>query len=51
VPGRSSKSGEAKEPGWAESLRQLYNSVVHEPLPDSFEELLRKLDRAKDERD
>ena len=51
MPGRSSKSGEAKEPGWAESLRQLYNSVVHEPLPDSFEELLSKLDRAKNERD
>ena len=35
----------------AEGLRQLYNSVVHEPLPDSFDDLLKKLDRAKNERD
>ena len=39
------------EPGWADGLRQLYNSVVHEPLPDSFDDLLKKLDRAKNERD
>jgi len=50
-PGRSSKAGDAKEPGWADGLRQLYNSVVHEPLPDSFDDLLKKLDRAKTERD
>lgn len=42
---------ESREPGWAEGLRQLYNSVVHEPLPDSFDDLLKKLDRAKNERD
>lgn len=51
TPGRSSKVRDAKEPGWAEGLRQLYNSVVHEPLPDSFDDLLKKLDRAKNERD
>jgi hypothetical protein len=52
TPGRSSKDPEtAREPGWAEGLRQLYNSVVHEPLPDSFDDLLKKLDRAKTERD
>ena len=48
---RPSRSGDKKEPGWADGLRQLYNSVVHEPLPDSFDDLLKKLDRAKDERD
>jgi hypothetical protein len=48
---RSSQTGDAKEPGWADGLRQLYNSVVHEPLPDSFDDLLKKLDRAKNERD
>lgn len=48
---RSSKPRGATEPGWAEGLRQLYNSVVHEPLPDSFDDLLKKLDRAKAERD
>lgn len=35
------------EPGWAKGLRQLYNSVVDEPLPDSFEDLLKKLDDGK----
>lgn len=45
------KTRNVKEPGWAEGLRQLYNSVVHEPLPDSFDDLLKKLDRAKHERD
>ncbi|MBW8752867.1 MAG: hypothetical protein JF595_01755 [Sphingomonadales bacterium] len=51
TPGRSSKATGVKQPGWAEGLRQLYNSVVHEPLPDSFDDLLKKLDRAKHERD
>ncbi|MCJ2183991.1 hypothetical protein MTR62_15000 [Novosphingobium sp. 1949] len=32
------------EPGWAGGLRKLYNSVVDEPLPDSFQDLLKKLD-------
>jgi len=32
------------EPGWAAGLRRLYNSVVDEPLPNSFEDLLEKLD-------
>lgn len=41
---------DSSEPGWADGLRQLYNSVVHEPLPDSFDDLLKKLDRAKNER-
>jgi hypothetical protein len=37
-----SKSGE--NPGWAQGLRQLYDSVVDEPLPDNFKDLLAKLD-------
>ena len=49
-PGQSSKTQNSKEPGWADGLRQLYNSVLHEPLPDSFEDLLQKLDRAENER-
>ncbi|MCJ2180314.1 NepR family anti-sigma factor [Novosphingobium album (ex Hu et al. 2023)] len=36
------------EPGWASGLRKLYNSVVEEPLPDSFQDLLRKLDDSGD---
>ena len=50
-PDPSSNPQTGKEPGWADGLRQLYNSVVHEPLPDSFDDLLKKLDRAKNERD
>ena len=33
-----------KRPDWAVGLRQLYDSVVEEPLPDSFSDLLSKLD-------
>lgn len=40
--GEKSKNGE--NPGWASGLRQLYDSVVDEPLPDSFKDLLAKLD-------
>ncbi|MEN7538452.1 NepR family anti-sigma factor [Aurantiacibacter flavus] len=32
------------EPEWANGLKQLYNSVVDEPLPDTFHDLLSKLD-------
>jgi len=31
-------------PDWATGLRQLYDSVVEEPLPDSFAKLLEQLD-------
>jgi len=33
-------------PDWAKGLRSLYDSVVEEPLPDSFMDLLSKLDEA-----
>ena len=33
-----------KSPDWAAGLRRLYDSVVEEPLPDSFSDLLDKLD-------
>lgn len=36
------------EPGWAAGLRKLYNSVVDEPLPDSFDDILKKLDQSDD---
>ncbi|WP_066559520.1 NepR family anti-sigma factor [Croceicoccus bisphenolivorans] len=39
---RPKKTG--KRPEWAAGLRQLYDSVVEEPLPDSFSDLLSKLD-------
>lgn len=31
-------------PEWASGLKQLYDSVIEEPLPDSFKDLLSKLD-------
>lgn len=37
-----------RKPGWTAGLKQLYDSVVDEPLPDSFEDLLKKLDGEKD---
>jgi hypothetical protein len=40
---KQSKTGD--KPGWASGLRQIYDSVVDEPLPDSFNDLLAKLDR------
>lgn len=33
------------KPEWANGLRQLYDSVVEEPLPDSFKDLLAQLDK------
>ena len=35
-------------PDWASGLRRLYDSVVEEPLPDSFSKLLADLDNADD---
>ncbi len=37
------RSGSDK-PDWADGLKQLYDSVVEEPLPDSFRDLLDQLD-------
>ena len=38
--------GGPQAPDWTSGLRQLYNSVVEEPLPDSFAKLLEQLDSA-----
>ncbi|MEO0463122.1 MAG: NepR family anti-sigma factor [Pseudomonadota bacterium] len=37
-------ANEAQQPDWANGLRQLYDSVVDEPLPDSFKDLLAQFD-------
>lgn len=37
-------AGKPKSPEWAAGLRRLYDSVVEEPLPDSFAKLLDQLD-------
>jgi hypothetical protein len=33
-----------READWASGLKQLYDSVVDEPIPDAFRDLLSKLD-------
>lgn len=42
------KRGQAQQemPGWTNGLRQLYDKVVEEDLPDSFHDLLARLDKA-----
>lgn len=36
-----------QEPDWTSSLKRLYDSVVEEPIPDAFKDLLNKLDSDK----
>ena len=42
--GQPGKGKPVEEPEWANGLKQLYDSVVDEPLPDSFRDLLAKLE-------
>lgn len=37
-------SANGELPGWTNGLRQLYDQVVDEDLPDSFRDLLSRLD-------
>lgn len=46
-PGKPAQRRTGKDPGWADGLRRLYDSVLNEPLPDSFQDLLKKLDQEK----
>lgn len=43
---RLNKSGQNTpgDPDWTSGLKRLYDSVVEEPMPDSFRDLLAKLD-------
>ena len=43
-PAASTNPRTDSPPGWANGLRQLYDAVVEEPLPDAFKDLLSKLD-------
>ena len=36
-----------RNPDWTSGLKQLYDSVIEEPLPDTFKDLLAKLDDGK----
>ena len=40
-----SAEDKTSEPPWAKKLRKMYDSVVEEPLPQSFDDLLKKLDQ------
>ncbi|EDL48451.1 NepR family anti-sigma factor [Erythrobacter sp. SD-21] len=42
--GKEAKGEARQDPEWANGLRQLYDSVVEEELPDSFKDLLAQLD-------
>lgn len=42
--GGGSSRAPKPSPQWASGLKQLYDSVVEEDLPDSFKDLLSKLD-------
>ncbi|MEO6042151.1 MAG: NepR family anti-sigma factor [Croceibacterium sp.] len=39
--------GKPGEAPWTSGLKHLYDSVVEEPIPDAFRELLAKLDDSK----
>jgi hypothetical protein len=41
---KGKKRNVARGPEWATGLKQLYDSVIEEPLPDAFKDLLSKLD-------
>jgi len=42
----AAREGKRTRPEWADGLRQLYDSVLDEPLPDSFADLISKLDES-----
>ena len=43
---RGDGAGAGDAPAWAEGLKQLYDSVVDEPLPDAFKDLLDAFDES-----
>ena len=45
----ASTKGTAENPAWANGLKQLYDSVVDEPLPDSFNDLLAQFEDDDDD--
>lgn len=48
--GRGKPKAAAHPPAWADGLKQLYDTVVDEPIPSSFKDLLAQLDASDDER-
>ena len=47
---RSDSSASQRPPEWADGLKQLYDSVVEEDLPDAFRDLLDRLDQIPSQR-
>jgi hypothetical protein len=41
---RGGNDAKKRSPEWTEGLKQLYDSVVEEPIPDAFRDLLARLD-------
>ena len=41
------QNAKPRGPDWASGLKQLYDSVIEEPIPDAFKDLLSKLDDGK----
>ncbi len=46
-PVKRGKDHDKRGPEWTSGLKRLYDSVVEEPLPDAFKDLLAKLDDGK----
>ncbi len=44
TPAKKAEGCGAGEADWTSGLKRLYDSVLDEPLPDSFKDLLSKLD-------
>ena len=44
---KSTKKTRQRSPDWASGLKQLYDTVIEEPIPDAFKDLLAKLDDGK----
>ena len=45
--GSGKDASDGTKPDWANGLKKLYDSVVDEPLPDAFQDLLAKLDNGE----
>jgi hypothetical protein len=43
-PAKKGKDGRKKDADWAAGLKQLYDNVAEEPIPDHLQSLLSKLD-------
>jgi hypothetical protein len=44
---KSGLAGTTNEPDWTHGLKRLYDQVLEEPVPDTFKDLLSKLDTPK----